>query len=729
MSSATGRESTTQFAVIADDAAAGAMTDPLQLLRRTLRGRYPLVLLLALLLGAIGAVGGYHTIPPKYESTGLLRVESTLPSILYDTRENRVPPNFDAYVAAQATLVQSRRVLDAAVADTALREAGWPQGTAGVAQLQDALAVERRRGEQVISVSVTHPDPVLAQTAVNAVIRAFAGHLAEPENAPRKMVQTLTERAQVLEDRIQSLREEQLEVSNQYGPEAIDRMHANKVQELIGIDQKLTELALAREASTDDFAPAPPATSQIDPLADLREQKQALEAEIASWRQTYGPKHPVIRELARKVQALEIRMQLRQGSMAGAAGAIKPGDPAPTRLADFPRSQLQTMQARYGAMRDRVQADAADLGRQKTLLAGLGEKLKETTTLLQQTRQRLDELHVEGDSANIQRVQVAAWGEKPVEPLTDRRAGLAAAGVIMGMALAVGFVFVVGLVDPRCRYVDELLALDPATAVIGCLPDLGGRSGQRASTAALAVHQLRNLLELREAARPGGTYAITSATCGEGKTSLALALASSFAIAGRRTLIIDTDLVHTGLTRELGLQGQRGLWQSITDASGGGEIHPTMRLNLWAMPVGTAEGAEPTDLSFEKLRWIIESVRKQFDAVVIDTGSLLHSLEASLVAAAADDVIMVVARQRSTRPVQGSLRVLEQIGATCAGLVFNRAAPSDLVQNEPLAAQKRGGAASFVLPGPAATHHQQPAVAARIGMDEMGIDETARRAA
>jgi uncharacterized protein involved in exopolysaccharide biosynthesis len=125
MSSATGREPTAQYAVIADDAASAAMTDPLQILRRTLRGRYPLVVLLALVLGALGALAGYRVLPPNFESTGMLRVEATLPSILYDTRENSAPPNFDAFVAAQAMLVRSRQVLDAAVADESLRTAGW----------------------------------------------------------------------------------------------------------------------------------------------------------------------------------------------------------------------------------------------------------------------------------------------------------------------------------------------------------------------------------------------------------------------------------------------------------------------------------------------------------------------------------------------------------------------------------------------------------------------------
>src|SRR5690606_9188101 len=105
---------------------------------------------------------------------GLIRVQPTLPTILYQTEESEVPPMFDSFVAAQQTFLRAPRVRDLAVQDPALIEAGWPQGVAGAIKLENQMSTPRRgRGEQVIHLTVEDPSPRLAQEAVNAVLRAY----------------------------------------------------------------------------------------------------------------------------------------------------------------------------------------------------------------------------------------------------------------------------------------------------------------------------------------------------------------------------------------------------------------------------------------------------------------------------------------------------------------------------------------------------------------------------
>ena len=47
---------------------------PLSKLHRLLRGRYPIVIVLGLIFGAIGGVGGYLSQKPGYSSTGIIAV-------------------------------------------------------------------------------------------------------------------------------------------------------------------------------------------------------------------------------------------------------------------------------------------------------------------------------------------------------------------------------------------------------------------------------------------------------------------------------------------------------------------------------------------------------------------------------------------------------------------------------------------------------------------------------
>ena len=63
--------------------------------------------------------------------------------------------------------------------------------------------------------------------------------------------------------------------------------------------------------------------------------------------------------------------------------------------------------------------------------------------------------------------------------------------------------------------------------------------------------------------------------------------------------------------------------------------------------------------------------------ILIDTGPILGSIEASLVCAAADGVVLAVSRGQSRPLVEKSLAHLTGIGARLAGVVFNRAQAND----------------------------------------------------
>jgi Mrp family chromosome partitioning ATPase len=78
------------------------------------------------------------------------------------------------------------------------------------------------------------------------------------------------------------------------------------------------------------------------------------------------------------------------------------------------------------------------------------------------------------------------------------------------------------------------------------------------------------------------------------------------------------------------------------------------------------------------LRSVIKQARELYDTVLIDTGPVPGSLEASAVAAAADAVVLVVSRGEQRPLAEKSIRHLHDIGASVAGLVFNRAEQRDM---------------------------------------------------
>ena len=82
------------------------------------------------------------------------------------------------------------------------------------------------------------------------------------------------------------------------------------------------------------------------------------------------------------------------------------------------------------------------------------------------------------------------------------------------------------------------------------------------------------------------------------------------------------------------------------------------------------------------LRQVLETCRERFDIVIVDTGPILGSLEAAMVATQADEVVVVLSSGESRAAAERSMRHLEGVGAKVAGFVFNRATPRDFVRSD-----------------------------------------------
>ena len=118
-----------------------ASLDPLGILRRALRGREGRVALAMLLVALLGAVGAYFAINPAYQSSGMVRVLAREAKILYADSDDSRLRLYDAFVTAEMELLQSRPVLEAALADQPMSAgaAGVTTVTCRVEPISDGL--------------------------------------------------------------------------------------------------------------------------------------------------------------------------------------------------------------------------------------------------------------------------------------------------------------------------------------------------------------------------------------------------------------------------------------------------------------------------------------------------------------------------------------------------------------------------------------------------------------
>ncbi len=664
-----------------------ARTNPLQIIHRQLRGRYRVAFLLTVLLGLCGGLTGYALITPQYESVGLVQVAPTLPAVLYESEENRIPPLFDSFITTQAALLRSTELLEDALENGGLIEAGWESGPQGVARLQNALVARRNRLEQVISVRVTHAQPQLAQAAVNALLSTYVqreDNRSGMTNSARE--HQLMERQVQLERKLDSLKARTLEASDHLGATAIQLRHTVKLHELEVLDQNLADLALA--ASVLELPNGAESSAKIlanlditltgvrvdEQLEDLQRQESELTGQLATLSRKLKPKHPVMIEKLRRLDAVRVQTRRREAEIASEAGesadAVAVG-------AGTPADRIRHAASIYQSLRDQANAEAAHLGRQRSELAELHAESEDAKERLDETRTRLDQLRVEQGLEKKARISILALGNLPLAPASDKRAGTMFISTMFGAGLAVGIVVLFGLARARCRFAEDLDVLQDEAPVIGVVPDISGDSHDAKAQAGIVVHQLCSALNLTSKGDRHPVYAVTSPSCGDGKTSIALAMGASFAAAGCKTLVADVDLIAQGLTRHLKLQSKNGLCQALGMAEGAGKVHRTTTANLWMMPTGRPKTMAPQQLSPSKLNWLIDALRDRFEVIVLDTGPILESLEAPIAVGVADRTVVVTSTGSKLGDIRAALARLEQIGVYCQGLVLNKAAAAD----------------------------------------------------
>ena len=269
----------------------------------------------------------------------------------------------------------------------------------------------------------------------------------------------------------------------------------------------------------------------------------------------------------------------------------------------------------------------------------------------------------------------------PNKPLTLVVAGMIGLGV--GLALAFIYENLIGGFTGQ-EQVETVLKMRTASVIPSVQPKTGRLSladmlvTNPLSEFAESARRLRvatNLILKPSEGHFGSVIMITSAAPDEGKSTVALALARTYALSGHRTMLIDCDLREPSLHKQLGVASPQGLLDllgqedSVPDVAAIIARDPLSKLTAI---VGSRRSDSATDqlLASRKFAQLVGAARATYDVVILDTPPVGQVVDA-LYIAPQSDAILLVTRWAATaqRDVRAAVSAIEQASGSRATLL------------------------------------------------------------
>jgi capsular exopolysaccharide synthesis family protein len=177
---------------------------------------------------------------------------------------------------------------------------------------------------------------------------------------------------------------------------------------------------------------------------------------------------------------------------------------------------------------------------------------------------------------------------------------------------------------------------------------------------------------------------VTSPGAGEGKTTIVSNIAKAMSEIGRRVLVINADLRRPHLDELFEMVGTPGLSDLLLSEEPidlsylRSLIKHQPASNIYALPAGPMTDRITRLFYSTRMQLVLESLRKQFDCVLIDTPPLLQFAEARILGRMSDGVILVL---RSGTTEEGDALAARQMlfedQITLVGAILNDFKPAD----------------------------------------------------
>lgn len=293
-------------------------------------------------------------------------------------------------------------------------------------------------------------------------------------------------------------------------------------------------------------------------------------------------------------------------------------------------------------------------------------------------------------SSNLIQIEPATLPEDPIRPKTLQNVAIA---TIVGLALAAGTIYIIGLSDRTLKTAEEITQL-LGLPVLGMIPHHKINDGipiteeQPRSPVSEAFRTLRTNLQFTGVGsdQPVRTILVTSTNVDEGKSTVMVNLGVVLAQNGQKVSLVDADLRRPSVHNLLNLINLRGLsqafLQSKPQASLDNIVQSTRVKNLSAVTSGALPPNPVELLGSKKMGDILDELKMSSEVILIDTPPALAVSDAVVLMPLVQGVLLVM-KPGSTRSLAARqlIEQLHRVGANILGVVVNEVKMRQLHHN------------------------------------------------
>ncbi len=675
------------------------------------RRRWLIAVVIALPVAALATSAVWIYQPKVYTSTATLRMAAAERTLIFDTVDSRAGAStFDVYKKTQRQLLRSRFVVTRALQDGVLAKLPVFQDQPDpVEWLENNLIVKFLDESEIIQISLSAKDPEGLHQLITAVVDAYFQEIVFVER-DRKLDRRskLDTALKNVETELRSKRNDLAQLVEKVGSgdsTALTLTQQSLLQQFIALRQRFTQSQfelMQAESQLELIMPSENPEGEVviseselelaiqnDRVAEqLNAEKQEILNRIreTETRVKEGVAARKLEEHNRRLEICDTRFEARKQALRQEMiEHMKQYAAAGTEELKRKVAQLAAQEKQLEKKLQEMDLESRKFGRSsvevellRAELAGLQDVKKSIGTELERTKV---ELQADSKSEWMRVTRLSDAQPARTEDPKSRLTKTTGAGVLSLLLPILFFVWLDARKDRinSHREVTDGLGL----SVIGSLPliprrrmlRLGGATEQDQFWRSLLSESVDSIAAVLLRGTKSGTHRavmVSSATAGEGKSTLASHLATSLAGAGRRTILVDFDLRRPALHRVFDLPLQPGLNDVLRETSAlDAVIQLTQIPNLTFLSAGRRSSTGLAGLAVADLKSLFDRFRAQFDFVVVDGSPILPVVDTRLIAQHVDGVLLSVLRDVSRVPqVRGACQLMEQFGIPVLGVVI-----------------------------------------------------------